>query len=46
MGRWSESGGEIVPAVVVASARVVRITSMSVSVLWVGSFRVCVVIVL
>ena len=38
VGRWSDIGGEIVPAVVSVSVRVVRVQSMRVAVLaWTGS---------
>lgn len=40
MARWSDSGGDMVPAVTAVSGSVVRITSMSVAVLCTGSVRV------
>ena len=45
MERWSDSGGDIVPDVMCVVVSVVRMTSMSVPVLWCGSYRVGVVIV-
>lgn len=45
IGRWSDSGGEIVPAVASVCVSVVSIVSSRVAVLWVGSYRVGVVIV-
>lgn len=45
VGRWSERGGEIVPAVIWVSVRVASVRSMSVAVLWTGSWRVGVVMV-
>ena len=45
IARWSARGGDIVPAVAVVWFSVVSTTSMSVSVLWYGSRRVGVVIV-
>lgn len=45
VGRWSESGGDRVPAVMVVSESVVSTTSMRVAVLWWGSYLVGVVIV-
>ena len=45
VGRWSESGGDIVPDVMCVSMSVVSMTSMSVQVLWCGSSLVGVVIV-
>ena len=45
MDRWSDSGGDIVPDVMCVSVSVVRMTSMSVFVLWCGSYRVGVVMV-
>jgi hypothetical protein len=45
VGRWSVMGGEIVPAMVCVAVRVVSVGSMSVGVLWNGSQRVGVVIV-
>ena len=45
IARWSASGGDIVPAVAAVWFSVVSTTSMSVLVLWCGSHRVGVVIV-
>ena len=45
VGRWSDSGGEIVPAVVGVCVSVVSTWSISVLVLWCGSYLVGVVIV-
>ena len=45
MERWSESGGERVPAVVAVSARVVSVTSMREAELWTSSYLVGVVMV-
>ena len=45
MGRWSDSGGDIVPEVISVSVFVVSITSISDDDLWKPSYRVGVVIV-
>ena len=45
IGKWSESGGDIVPAVVSLCVIVVSTMSSIVAVLWVGSYLVGVVIV-
>ena len=45
VGRWSDSGGEIVPAVVGVCVSAVSTWSISVLVLWCGSYLVGVVIV-
>ena len=45
IGRWSDDGEEIVPAVVSMCVNVVNIVSIRVAVLWVGSYLVGVVIV-
>ena len=45
VGRWSERGGESVPAVVCVSVSVVSVGSMSVDVLYRVSYRVGVVMV-
>ena len=45
VGRWSERGGDIVPAVICVSVRVVSVMSIIVAVLWYGSYLVGVVIV-